>query len=97
LGAELKVSYVSVYIDHDSHDLGGPWTVRLDATGNSTDLENSTDEYLDPYWEVTALEPMKGRSPWTHGPSYRVLESARERIDSDGAVAFQHGPSYSGE
>ena len=78
-GAELTMSCVSAYVDEDSQDFGGPLQVRIEKTQDS-DLMNSTDEYLDPYWDLEVVSPFTGSSPWGHGPSYRVLADCRDRL-----------------
>ena len=81
LGHEVVVSDVTTYINDDSCDHVGTFRVRLDET-DPCDLGNATDEYLDPYWEVTMLDQVEGTSPWAHGPSYRVLEWPNVRVPS---------------
>jgi len=81
LGTEFEVGYVSGFFnDVDTGDFEGPWRVHLDHTADG-DLMHRNDEYLDPYWDVTVLEPLDARSTWCHGPSYRVLEFARHRLE----------------
>jgi len=75
--SELTVGSLTVYRGDDSCDLEGPFRVKLERTPAS-DLMNTCGEYLDPYWDVRPLETLEGTSPWTHGPSYRVLEAVRE-------------------
>lgn len=78
-GNEIEVGYVVVMEDDDTKDVLGPFRVRLDFT-NKGCLHNACDEYLDPVWDVTSLEADGPIGPWTHGPSYRVLESTRHRM-----------------
>ena len=80
-GAMLTVGEFTTYIDDDSVAHCELALVRLEHT-SSTALHHSIDEYLDPYWEISVLSEHKGESAWTFGPSYRVLEMARGRVES---------------
>jgi hypothetical protein len=81
-GQIIPVLWVMGYDDHDNSvergaDPGNPFKVRADAT-NQSSIEHFNDEYLDPYWDITIIEPrpeLDGiRSCWMWGKSYRVRE-----------------------
>ena len=83
LGHEVMVSCVTVYDENDyTEDLTGSFRVRLDRTKDA-DLRHRNYEYVDPIWDLIPLEPIEGDGVWTHGPSYRVLELAHDRLDPE--------------
>ena len=81
LGRSLTVDGVVAYVGDDGQDYFGPFLVRLEKT-DAESLRHSVDEYLDPYWDVTVLDDFDADGAWSYGPSYRVLESARKRIQA---------------
>jgi len=88
-GQEIDIGWYVVHDDvyHNTQDVAGETRAVLsDRSGNclEVDLRNSCDEYLDPYWdlEIDQSELPEGTGgPWTHGPSYRILESSSDRME----------------
>jgi hypothetical protein len=78
-GTTFQVSTFTNYVGDDSVDHYGAFEVRLEKT-DCGDLNHRNDEFLDPYWDVAVLGENGHEYAWTFGPSYRVLESARNRI-----------------
>jgi len=80
-GRLLEVTWVSGYNDRDdSEDLmTDPIIVRVDRT-NEHDILHWSDEWLDPYWDVTLVRgDVRGlRSLWIDGPSVNALTGISE-------------------
>lgn len=79
LGKVIRVGWLMHYVDSEPQELHVPggFLVRVCSTRREDILRWMDDEYLDPYWDVEAVDdlpgpPDDGGSPWIYAKTFKV-------------------------